>query len=782
MYILRSRNYKSKGLEVKIMAEKIVRKKITLTGFVQGIGFRPFINKAAFSNNLKGWVNNSSLGVHIDVEGKQTDINCFLLMLKHKLPPLAKVEKMHIEDKPTVNYIDFEIRPSAKEENTTAFIPPDIGICQECLRDIRDMNNKRYRYPFTTCTNCGPRYSIIKKLPYDRAVTTMSDFPMCNQCLDEYADKLERRFHAQTNACPLCGPKLELLDKWGKEILAHNYSDVDVLQIASGLIKQGNVLAVKGLGGFQITCDAHNEKAVQRIRERKHRPTKPLALMMKDMAVIKNYCSVSSEEEKILASSRSPIVLLTKKNELLPDSIAPASKNLGVMLPYTPLHYLLFDQDLDVLVMTSANLSGLPMLYKNEEAKEKLSDMADYLLVHNRDIHLPVDDSVSRVILKEERVIRPARGYAPSYIKLTCQHSNEQSILACGSHYKNTFAIAKNDMVIISQYIGDLENVETYQNFVNSIEYLQNIYNISPQIAAYDMHPAYGCFDYVNKFTNKIAVFHHHAHIVSCMVENKVKHKLIGIAYDGIGYGTDGNVWGSEYLLCDYQQWQRVGHINYVSMPGGDGATKEPWKMAVSYLYKTYQNENEVYNKLPTYWQGKPIQAVLKLIKNNINSPRCSSMGRLFDAVSALIGFSGKITFEGEAAVLLENMADQEEKGRYDYQIDFIKDQYIINTDGIIKGVIKDVNNSISANLISMKFHNTVAAFSVEMCILLAEKYNISEVALSGGVFQNAILLKNIYERLVSQGFKVYTHKLIPCNDSGLCLGQLAVAMAKCRE
>nr|WP_132245389.1 carbamoyltransferase HypF [Marinisporobacter balticus] len=748
-----------------------MRKYIIVKGIVQGVGFRPFIYKMALENHLNGYVKNTSKGVCIDIEGKIRDIYHFIDHLKQNPPKLANIDKMNIEDKKILNYKSFEIKHSDEEANGFTFISPDIGTCEDCLRDIKNNKDRRYRYPFTNCTNCGPRFSIVKKLPYDRILTTMERFEMCDLCKDEYKNPLDRRLHAQPNACPNCGPKIVLIDTFGNKIICN-----DPIKQTIQFMKQGMILGIKGLGGFHLACDAKNKEVIQILRNRKHRPNKPFALMMKDINTVKKYCYLSEEEEKVILSNKRPILLLNKRKEKLPDNIAPSGNKLGVMLPYTPLHYLLFEEKIEVLVMTSANVSKLPMVYKNEEALEKLKGIVDYLMLHDREIYMPMDDSVSRVILSEQRVIRSARGYSPIFMRF----KNIKDIFACGSHFNNTFALSKNENVFISPYIGDIENVETYNHFEKNVYHIKNIYSINPKIIAYDMHPNDWSSSYVNKQNiEKIPVQHHHAHIVSCMVENKIEDKIIGIAYDGTGYGTDGNVWGGEFLICDYKEFERVAHINEVDMPGGDAATKEPWKMAISYIYKTYKNN--IYENIPLGLKDKNIKVIVAIIKNNINSPKCSSMGRFFDAVSALIGFKGKVTFEGEAAILLENKADQNEAGTYDYDIEYINRTHRVNTDKIIKGIIEDINQHISDARIAKKFHNTVIDFSVKICGIIGQKHHINKVALSGGVFQNEILLKGIYEKLVSKGFEVYIHKYIPCNDSGISLGQLVVASSKAK-
>lgn len=537
------------------------------------------------------------------------------------------------------------------------------------------------------------------------------------------------------------------------------------------LIIKGNIIAVKGLGGFHIACDGKNEKAIEKLRIRKNRPTKPLALMMRDINTVNKYCKLNKLERNILCSDEKPILLLNKRIESLPKNIAPNNDKLGVMLPYTNIHKELFCEDLEVLIMTSGNISGMPIFYKDEEAFNGLNNIVDYFVIHNEPIKISVDDSILRISLNEKRVIRMGRGYSP----LTIDFNGKQGILACGSHFKNSIGISKDNKIIVSHHIGDLNNLETLNRFKYTVDYFKKTYNINSKLIAKDIHPQYGYFSYLEKENLiKIDVQHHHAHIVSCMFENNVQDKVIGIAYDGVGYGMDKNIWGGEFFICDYKNFERVGHLNYVEMPGGDGASREPWKMCISYMYKAYK-EN-VYELIPKHFKGKNIDIILKMIKNNINCPKCSSMGRLFDAVSALLGYIYKITFEAEAAILLENMADEKEESSYSYNIEFTEKKYLINTDNIFKEILEDINNNLDKSIIAKKFHNTIINFSVEICLILREKYNINKTVLSGGVFQNEILLKGIYEKLKKYGFNVYTHKLLPCNDSGICVGQLVIA------
>lgn len=751
----------------------IIRKCILVKGLVQGIGFRPFVNKIALENNLKGFIKNSSIGVIIDAEGNRNSIDKFIDALKKRGPEMLNIEEIIIEDKQLINYKTFEIGESIYENQGMTFISPDLGSCKACQQDIVDEKNNRYRYPFTNCTNCGPRYSIIKGLPYDRSVTTMKPFKICKSCNEEYNSIASRRFHAQPNCCPNCGPKLKLVDRLGKKIEIQDFIKETVRHI-----KEGKILSIKGVGGFHLVCNGKNQEVIEVLRKRKHRETKPFALMMRDIETIKKYCFISIEEEKIITSNKRPIIILNKRGDSLPNNIAPNNLTLGVILPYSPLHYLLFQEDLDVLVMTSANLNGMPIIYENKEAIDKLSSIVDYHLLNNRDIYTSIDDSVTRLILGSERVIRGGRGYTPSYFK----GEGFKESLSLGPHMKNNFCFCKDGNLILSQYIGDLDNLETLDRYDKALENLKNIYNINPEVVVYDFHPNIFLKDYLNKFKGKkVGVYHHHAHIVSVLFENRVKDKVIGVAYDGCGYGSDGTIWGGEFLLSDCRDFKRVGHLSLVSMPGGDIAARDPMRMAISYIYKIYIDEIEEIVNCLNYSQDlfgdmKLNRICTEMIKRDINSPNTSSMGRFFDAVAYLLGFNKKISFEGEAAIYLENIASYEEISSYDFDIDLVSGKYIINTNRIIIGIIEDLKKKISKEVISMAFHNTIIEFTVDMCIKISESCGIKKVALSGGVFQNKILLQGVYNSLKNKGFIVYINKDIPCNDGGISLGQMVIA------
>lgn len=768
---------------------------IKIEGIVQGVGFRPFVYNIAVSNNLKGWVTNTSEGVLIDVEGTTKDLNEFLQLLKFNPPPLSRIENIDIVEKAPCNFNNFTIKESMENLEKITLISPDIATCKDCINDISDPNNRRYFYPFTNCTNCGPRYSIIKNIPYDRDKTTMTKFKMCPACEDEYKNPQNRRFHAQPNACHSCGPHIYLTDNNGvnipfEDVINYNDNSHSAYSINDGAyinekiinwtqkkLKEGFIFAIKGLTGFHLVCDGENPNAINLLRERKHRPDKPFAVMLKDIDTVKKYCTVNNKEEDLLSGIRKPIVLLHKLSTYnLPETLAPNQNTLGVMLPFTPLHELLFLKDLNVLVMTSANVHGLPLEHINETAVEHLGALVDYFLMHDRDIYIPVDDSVSKVVLGHERVIRRARGYAPEPITFKAA----APILACGSNMKNTTCISKDNFLFLSPHNGDLENLETYEHYKSNLEHLKNIFAFTPKYIVSDMHPGYYSTQYAQSYdTELIQVQHHHAHIVSCMVENKISNKVIGLSFDGTGYGTDGKIWGSEFLICDYENFSRVAHLDYVMMPGGDTAISEPWKMGASYLYQSLSKDSTYINE----FYGNKVGILLKMIGKNINCIETSSMGRFFDAVSSIIDVCQKVTYEGQASIELESLIRTGENNNdttsYAYKILYKNSELVIDTIPIINSIVSDLKSGISKSIISQRFHNTVISFSVDICKRLREFYNINDVALSGGVFQNNYIFIGIVRALEKEGFKVCSHSIIPTNDGGLSLGQLVIANEK---
>jgi len=744
---------------------------IVIEGIVQGVGFRPFVYNLADSFNLKGYVNNNSEGVHIDIEGDKEAINKFLQRIEHNPPPLARIDKISVREAPVLDYAIFEIKESEKILGKITLISPDVAICKDCEEDINSKTNRRSGYAFTNCTNCGPRFSIIKALPYDREKTTMKEFEMCKECAREYSDPTDRRFHAQPNACRTCGPELWVEDNKGNKLeIEHPIS------FAQDMIVEGKIVAIKGLGGYHLVCDGWNEVAIQTLRTRKRRPFKPLAVMMKNIEIIKKHCKVTELEEKLLTGIRKPIVILDQKQDYdLPQTIAPHQKTLGVMLPYTPLHSLLFSNKIEALIMTSANVNGLPIEHTDSGARKSLSGIVDFFLIHNRQIYLPIDDSVLRVVEEKQTIIRRARGFAPEPFKA----SNMKDILACGPNMKNTFCISKDGFLFLSQFNGDLENLETFEHYKNNIEHFKEVFSFTPKVIAHDMHPGYLSTKYALDYDlPKMAVQHHHAHIVSCMFENHLERKVIGICFDGTGYGTDGKIWGGEFMVCDKKEFARMGHLDYIKMPGGEKAIKEPWRMGVSYLYKALGSKKETRGGLFERY-GEAAVKLIDIIDANINCPQTSSMGRLFDAVSNIIEITDKVTYEGQAAIELEALSDIEIQEAYSYKIIKQQDMYIIEPYEMIKEVIKDKLNGVCRKIMASKFQNTIVNLSVSMCTYLREDTSINEVALSGGVFQNPYLLKKTSRDLGKEGFVVYTHTHLPSNDGGVAIGQIIIANTK---
>lgn len=755
------------------------RKFIEVKGIVQGVGFRPFVYKLAKLNNLVGWVNNTSKGVMIDIEGDEKNLNSFIDELNNNPPLLSKITSINIMNMEIVGYKNFIIKESNNKLNATTYISPDYSICPQCKEEIFDKNNRRYRYPFTNCTNCGPRFSIIKSLPYDRVSTTMYDFKMCNKCKNEYNNPSNRRFHAEPNACPECGPRVYIIDKYNNEIKCTDYFSKVI-----SLLKQGNIFAIKGIGGFNLVCDSKNEKTIKILRERKHRPSKPLAVMIKDIETVKKYCILNKDQEKLLKSNKKPIVLLEKRDKnIFPENLSPNNRKVGVMLPYTPLHYLLFDDELDSLVMTSANISGEPIIYKNDDAIKKLNNIVDYFLIHNRDIYISVDDSVSNIILDEERLIRLGRGYAPYTLNI----NTVTKILALGTELKNTISLSNKNDIFISQYIGDLKNIETINSLEKVIEHFSKIYDVIPRVLVYDKHPDFeyrkiklGTLLNLNKDIRIIETQHHHSHIVSCMAENNINTDVIGIAFDGTGYGEDKSIWGGEFLICNKSKFKRVGYLDEFYLPGGDKAIKEPWRIGLSLIYKVFkENFNQF---IPKHLKDKEYNIIRAMIDRKINSPKTSSMGRFFDGISAILGFSKAVTFEGEAAISLENICSEKNNESYEFKIKEIEEKFILDFSHIIKGIICDIDSKININIIARKFHNTIIKSTIEIAIYIREKTNINTVVISGGVFQNQILFKGVVKGLERHKFNVATHKIIPCNDSGVSLGQLIIANELLKE
>ena len=750
---------------------------ISVQGVVQGVGFRPFVYRLASAHNLKGWVCNTSGEVQVDIEGKESDLQKFLSELEHEAPPQARIEKISTKEHPPAGYQNFEIRHSVAEEGKSQLISPDIATCEACRGEIFDVQDRRYRYPFTNCTNCGPRFTIIDDIPYDRPKTTMRHFKMCPDCQREYDDPFDRRFHAQPNACPVCGPSLTLTDNEGKAV-----SCDDVLNAACEFLRDGKILAIKGLGGFLLACDATDTEVVKRLRTRKRRGAKPLAVMLPTLSEVKKHCCVSPEEEALLASPENPIVLLQwNKSSTVSREVAPKIKYLGVMLPYTPLHHILLQEVGIPLVMTSGNLSEEPIARDNDEALQRLNNIADYFLLHNRDIRSRYDDSVYLVEEEKPRALRRARGYAPYPIFLPFQ---SQEILACGAQEKNTFCLLKDNHAFVSQHIGDMENEETLEHFEDTVALYRSLFRLDPQVVACDMHPEYLSTKYALELVERypelrlVHVQHHHAHIASCLAENGGGGPVIGVSFDGTGYGTDSTIWGGEFLVADYKSFDRVGHFELVPMPGGEAAIRKPYRMALGYILSLCSDESGEGLPLLDTIDPVELQLIQKQLERGINSPLTSSAGRLFDAVAAIAGVRGEVDYEAQAAIELEMLAPEDVRdcGSYPFSIDEQDSVSIIRLGQLLAAVIKDMRDNNSPSIISARFHNTVTQVIVETCRRISQQTGLKEVALSGGVFQNRLLLRLSVEALNQEGFTVFTHSLVPPNDGGISLGQAVVA------
>lgn len=748
-----------------------VRRRLLLKGVVQGVGFRPFIYQLARRHGLKGWVRNSSEGVWIEVEGEWGVVEQFTRELSDQAPPRARVESLMYEDLALAGFLTFEIRESVEEAGKYQLVSPDIATCAPCQREVFDPRDRRHRYPFTNCTNCGPRFTIIEDIPYDRPKTTMSKFPMCPECQSEYDEPTNRRFHAQPNACPRCGPKIELCDPEGKPLGVS-----DPIRSAITFLKEGKILAIKGLGGFLLACDAIDEQVIEKLRQRKRRPHKPLAIMLPDLKAAKEHCLISEEERKLLLSPESPIVLLRwKKESLISRAVAPNQNYIGVMLPYTPLHHLLMQESRMALVMTSGNLSEEPIAKENGEALFRLRGIADAFLLHDRDVCMQYDDSVTAVMDGQPTILRRARGYAPFPIRLPF---SAKPILACGAEVKNTFCLTRDQYGFISQHIGDMENLETLNHFQRTVEVYQRLFRIQPEVVAYDLHPEYLSTKYALGLAGpKIGVQHHFAHMVSCLAENGEKGLVIGLSFDGLGYGPDGSLWGGEFLVGDYGFFERKAHLEYIPMPGGAAAIQHPWRMALSYVY-TLLGKEALLKHLPLFRRAKEekILVILKQIDQKINSPLTSSCGRLFDGVSALLGLRPSISYEGQAAMELEMIAEEREQRAYPFSIVEEGEKEIIRLRPMIEGILQDLEKGAGARGISGKFHNTLVKIGVAVCQRIRLQGGPKKVALSGGVFQNRLLSGKMKAALEKAGFEVLVHRLVPCNDGGLSLGQAVIA------
>ncbi|PZD71113.1 Carbamoyltransferase HypF [Acaryochloris thomasi RCC1774] len=757
---------------------------LTLQGAVQGVGFRPFVYRLAINLDLKGWVNNSAQGVEIEVEGPTHLLNSFLGQLKNDLPPRAVIEMIECTDDAPIGYTSFEIRPST-EGSSTALLLPDIATCADCLREIFDPCDRRYRYPFTNCTNCGPRYSIIQSLPYDRHNATMRHFKMCPDCQSEYTDPLSRRFHAQPNACPICGPQVELWNEEGQ--LEEGWQD-EPIQHAAEAIRQGKILAVKGLGGFHLMVDARNQAAVERLRERKHRPDKPFALMYPSLKRVRHDCEILEVEAELLRSHTAPIVLLKRKQKNsvrvdpennIAEAVAPGYPHLGIMLPYTPLHHLLM-ADLDFpVVATSGNPSGVPICFNERQTPQDLKGLADLYLIHNRPILSPSDDSIIQVINNQPQILRRARGYAPLPISPSpiqnSKLSSPPTILAVGAHLKNTIALSLGDRIFLSPHLGDLGTVQSLKRFQKTIRDFLQIYDCQPDIIACDAHPDYASTQAAHTFAQEwqvpvIPVQHHYAHVLACIAEHPLERAALGIAWDGSGYGLDGTLWGGEFLRITTSGFERVGYLRPFQLPGGEKAIQEPRRAALGLLYSCFGEAIEQKQLAPMQaFSPQSLKLLYTMLDRHINTPMTSSVGRLFDAIASLTNKVQISSYEGQAAAALESaLTGFETEEHYPVQISSTL-PLIVDWRPMLNAILEDIAVGLDAGLISSKFHNTL----VEIIVNVSHRVGESYVVLTGGCFQNRYLSERTSKRLREENFQPYWHQQIPTNDGGIALGQV---------
>jgi hydrogenase maturation protein HypF len=733
------------------------RVRLHLRGIVQGVGFRPFVFNLAQQHHLTGHVLNSSSGLTAEAEGEATAVDAFVDAVLHNPPPLAWIQHAETQDLPPAGDRDFTIRHSLDHPGEFALISPDVATCPACFADFTDPANRRHGYAFTNCTNCGPRYTIVQDIPYDRPHTTMAPFRMCAACQAEYDNPGDRRFHAQPNACPVCGPRLSA-----------------PIEEAIARLAAGQILAIKGLGGFHLACDARNPAAVEELRRRKHRSEKPFALMCRDVAAVEHISELSAPDRRALESPEHPIVILPRRDASgIPEAIAPGNRTLGVMLPYTPLHHLLFRAaPYDTLVMTSGNLSEEPIVTRNDEAAERLAGIPDWSLTHDRDIFMRTDDSVVRTFAGATRVLRRSRGFAPRTVSLD---RDMPELLAVGGELKNAFCLTKGRHAILSQHIGDLENYETLVFFEETLANLRKLFRVAPRAVAHDLHPQYLSTKFALAIPDlpKIGVQHHHAHIAACMAENGLDGDVIGVAFDGTGYGTDGKIWGGEFFTGGYPGFTRRAHFRYVPLAGGDTAIREPWRPAMAYLIDAL---GDGWDDLVCGVPEERLRVVRRMLEARVNTIETSSCGRLFDSVAAIVGLRREVTFEGQAAIELEAAAHPCETKVYDFAIPETAGGYELDFRPTMHLIAGAVRAGVDIPTIAARFHNTVADAAEMTCHILRKETGLHRVCLSGGTFQNVRLTEQLHRGLTDSGFEVYLHRRVPPNDGGIALGQAAIA------
>jgi hydrogenase maturation protein HypF len=750
-----------------------VRRRLVVRGIVQGVGFRPFVYGLAVRHQLAGFVGNDSQGVFIEVEGPPDVIDAFIGELRAHPPPLASIESIASEALPPTGETAFVIVASAQQAGESTSISPDVAICADCLRELFDPSDRRYRYPFINCTNCGPRFTIIRDIPYDRAQTTMASFAMCPRCAAEYHDPTHRRFHAQPNACPDCGPRV-----WFERPSQAVVWDDAAIRAAQDALRAGQIVAVRGIGGFHLACDATSDAALQALRARKGRVDKPFALMVRDLDAARALAEVSNAEAELLTGPARPIVLLRRRPDArVSPLVAPGNGYLGLMLPYSPLHYLLLDGLAQPLVMTSGNLSDEPICKDNEEARARLAGLADAFLFHNREIHIHCDDSVMRVLDGALLPIRRSRGYAPFPVRLL---RPAPMLVAAGGELKATFCITRDQNAYLSQHIGDMENLETLRAYERAVDHFVRLFRLRPEAVVCDLHPGYLTTQWAESFAAShglplFKVQHHHAHIAACLAEHGFDpdERVIGVSFDGTGYGSDGAIWGGEVLIANCRAFQRAAHLKYTPLPGSDAGIKRPYRVALAHLWAAgipWEADLPCVVACPPDEQ----RVLRRQLERRLNSPLTSSAGRLFDAVAALIGVRQVITYEAQAAIELEALCDQDEAGRYPFTIEDA-DVLVLDPAPMLRAIVDDLRAGVRRESIAAKVHNTLAKIIVEVSILLRERSGVKVVALSGGVFQNVTLLRQARAQLQAAGFRVLTHQAVPPNDGGLALGQAVI-------
>lgn len=761
-------------LDCTVKVSELIRKNVIVDGVVQGVGFRPFVYRLAERFGLAGMVRNTSGTVEIDVEGSQEAVEAFLIALRTDAPKAARVDSVTAVDADPIGRTGFTIAESRAQTLSSACIPADIAVCSDCVGETLASDNRRFAYPFTNCTNCGPRFTIIRRVPYDRSNTTMAAFDMCAQCESEYRNPIDRRFHAEPIACPTCGPMVWLEQD-------SRCTETDAITIAAKLLRDGKIVAIKGLGGFHLACDARNDEAVRELRKRKGRISKPFALMVKDLAEAEKLCEISEEHRKLLTSREKPIVLAEKKRFAdVSEHVAPGTKLLGLMLPYTPLHVLLFEHSPAALVMTSGNLSEEPLAFANTAARQKLAKLADAFLMHNRDIHVPCDDSVIRPVDAGLAImVRRARGYVPAALPMPCEC---ECILGVGAEQKNTFCLAWDRTAVCSQHIGDLDTAETFDYYQYATGHFLSLFGRKPKILAHDLHPGYMSTQYAltRLGVELVGVQHHHAHIAACLAENGRTDRCIGLALDGTGYGLDGSVWGGEILNVDLSGFERIGCLSTVRMPGGEAAIRDPRRMAAAYAHAAFGSDwIACVEHLSINFSKLELSVIERQLQTGLNSPLTSSAGRLFDAVSAAIGVCSERTYEGQPAVELEMFAEGTVGDYYNSEIKTENGCMVLDTVSIFKSAVEDRLAGTNKAIVAGRFHNSLVHLLVQACVMAREVTRLNLVALSGGVFQNALILGRLSQELTDNGFEVLVHRLLPPNDACISYGQVVVCASQ---